>query len=207
MKVTRIVKKDVRNVIIYFENDEKLILAFDVFMKSGLRKNDEISGDRFSSLIEENIKYHIKQRAFRYLGRRLHSESELRTKLMQKGYEKKFINEILNDLKRNSYIDDKEFAKVFAEEKLKRKQWSEKKLKSELIKKGVNADIITEVLQSKISDEANLNNAFIVASKKYGSLNKRGIESELIRQKLITFLQSRGYDYDIIKQVCDKLCT
>ena len=88
MLVEKIVKKDSKNVVVHFNNDEAIILALDVFSQSGLKKNDEISDDRFSFLIRENKLFYIKQRAFRFLGRRPHSASELRVKLMQKGYEK-----------------------------------------------------------------------------------------------------------------------
>ncbi len=102
MKVNRIVKKDAKNVIIHFDDDEVLFLSVDIFYKSGLKKNDEISDDRFSSLIKENQLFYIRQRAFRYLGRRQHSISELRIKLKQKGYETELINQVLDDLNKKT---------------------------------------------------------------------------------------------------------
>ena len=146
MRINRIVNKGTKDVIIHFDDDEILILALEVFLKSGLKKNDELSDDRFSVLINENRLFHIKQRAFRYLGRRLHSESELKTKLIQKGYEVKLINQGIKELKEKNYLDDSEFATVFVEEKFRSKMWSERKLKSELIKKGVKSVIISDVL-------------------------------------------------------------
>jgi regulatory protein len=205
MRVTRIVKKDARNVVIHFDNDEVLFLSVDIFYKSGLKKNDEISDDRFSSLIIENRLFHIKQRAFRYLGRRQHSTSELRTKLKQKGCETELINEVLDDLKNKNYLDDTMFAKMFVEEKIKLKLWGEQKLRSELIKRGINSEIISNILQNIISDEDKLNNAMTVASKKYDSLKNRNVDRDVIKRKLITFLKSRGYNYDVIKEVCDEL--
>ena len=205
MKVTRIVKKDARNVVIHFDNDEVLFLSLDIFYISGLKKNDEISDDRFSSLIKENRLFYIKQRAFRYLGRRQHSTSELRIKLKQKGYETEFINEVLDDLKQKDYLDDKKFAEMFVEEKIKLKLWGEQKLRSELIKRGINSKIISDILRNKISDEDKLNNAMIIASKKYHTLRNRYSDKDVIKKKLITFLNSRGYNYDVIKEVCDKL--
>ena len=205
MIVSRIVKKDARNVIIHFDNDEVLFLSVDIFYKSGLRKNDEISNDLFSSLIKENRLFYIKQRAFRYLGRRQHSTSELRIKLKQKGYETELINDVLDDLKNKNYLDDTEFAKMFVEEKIKLKLWSEQKLKSELIKKGINAEIISDVLRNIISDEDTLNNAMTVAEKKYDNLKNRDVENDVIKSKLVAFLKSRGYNYDVIKEVCDEL--
>jgi regulatory protein len=205
MKVNRIIKKDAKNVIIHFDDDEVLFLSVDIFYKSGLKKNDEISDDRFSSLIKENQLFHIRQRAFRYLGRRQHSTSELRIKLKQKGYETEYINEVLDNLKQKNYLDDTKFADMFVEEKMKLKLWGEQKLRSELIKRGIESDIITDVLRNNISEEDKLNNAMIIASKKYNALMNRGLNNETIKNKLVTFLNSRGYNYDVIKEVCDEL--
>jgi len=205
MIVSRIVKKDAKNVVAHFDNDEVLFLSVDIFYKSGLKKNDEISDDRFSSLIKENQLFHIKQRAFRYLGRRQHSTSELRIKLKQKRYETELINEVLDDLKKKNFLDDTKFAEMFIEEKMKLKLWGEQKLRSELVKRGIKSEIITDVLANKISEEEKLNNAMIIASKKYDTLKNRSVDKDVIKRKLFTFLNSRGYNYDVIKEVYDEL--
>jgi regulatory protein len=205
MKINKIVKKDARNVVIYFDNDEVLFLSVDIFYKSGLKKNDEICDDRFSSLIKENRLFHIKQRAYLYLGRRQHSTYELRIKLKQKRYETELINEVLDDLKNKNYLDDTEFAKMFVEEKIKLKLWGEQKLRSELIKRGIKSEVISDVLRNIISEEDKLNNVMTVASKKYNTLRNRKLDKDVIKKKLITFLNSRGYDYAVIKEVCDEL--
>ena len=205
MKVQKIVRKDSRNVSITFDNDEVLFLAVDIFIKSGIRKNDEITDDRFLSLIMENKIFHIRQRAFRFLGRRLRSVSELRTKLLQKGYDKLLVEGVLNELKEKDYLNDNEFAKMFIDEKIKTKLWGERKLRNELIKKGVNAEIITETIRNSIPAEDNFTNAMEIATKKYKVLTKKSLDNNVIKRKLISFLNSRGYDYDVIKEVCNKL--
>ena len=205
MIINRIVKKGAKDIIIHFEEDEFLILALEVFLKSGLKKNDELSDDRFSFLVRENRLYHIKQRAFGYLGRRLHSASELRTKLRQKGYEIEMIDQVISEFRDKSYLDDSEFALVFVEEKFRSKMWSENKLKAELLNKGVKSSIISEVLSNKFSKDVNYNNALTVALKKYKILQERNIDLQTTKKKLISFLNTRGYNYEIIKQVCDKL--
>jgi regulatory protein len=205
MRVARIVKKGKNDVKIHFGNDAKLFLAVEVFLKSGLKKNDEISEDRFSFLIEENKKFHIKQRAFRLLGRRQHSVKELKDKLWNKDYDKKLIDEVIMKLIESNYLDDKEFANVFAEEKLKTKKWSERRLKSELIKKGIKSNLISEVLNSKISNSENFENALAVGKKKYESLKNRNLEPKELKNKRSTFLLSRGFDYETIKEVNEKI--
>lgn len=205
MIVSKIVKKDANNVIVKFDNDEQLILSVDVFMQSGLKKNDEISEDRFSSLIQENILFHIKQRAFRYLGRRLYSKKELRTKLLQKKYDKKLVDRVIDYLEEKDYLNDKDFAEAFVKDKIILKKWGEQKLKSELIKKGIQPDVISGVLSEQLSDEVVLSNLKYIAEKKYKTLIARGKDKDYVKQKLITFLKSRGYNYEAIKRVCDEI--
>ena len=205
MRIVRISKKDKANVLVEFDDAEILILALEIFMKSGLRKNDELSADRFSNLIEENRLFYIKQRAFRLLGRRLHSTGELRQKLLQKLYDKNLVEVVINELKLKNYLDDEEFVKQFVHEKVHSKKWSKKKIHSELIKHNIKQPIIERMLSENISDEEHYNNAVMVAEKKMKSFINRKIEKKEARTKLIAFLKMKGYDYSTIKKVCEDL--
>ena len=205
MLVERIVKKDSKNVVIHFDNGETLILSLDVFLQSGLKKNENISDDRFSLLIRENKLFYIMQRALGYLGRRPHSSMELRIKLLQKGYEKNLINVIIDHLENKKYLDDIDFARQFLKAKLDSKGWSKKRLKSELIKKGINSNLIKEVLNENYDEESELENATAAARKKLKSLKNKTGDRSILKNKLSSFLSFRGYSYDITKEVCDKL--
>ncbi len=204
MQVLKVVKKGKSDVTIYFDNDSLLFLAVEVFLKSGLKKGDEISEDRFSLLIEQNKLFHIKQRAFRLLGRRQHSSSELRRKLWNKDYEQKLIDEVIEDLQKNGYLDDKEFIRAFVAEKSKAKNWSSKKIKAELFKRGIASKLIDEILDAQTKSSDN-DSAMKLAKKKYEVLLKRNLEPKELRNKLSTYLFSKGFDYDLIKEVCNKL--
>ena len=205
MKIIRVVRKDEKNVIVYFDNDVKLILSEDVFYNSGLRKDDEVSEDRYSFFIEENILYHIKQRALSFLGRRFHSERELLQKLKSKSYEERLIKIVLQNLKDHSFIDDKNFASHFIEEKLKRKKWGMNKIKSALYTKGVSSKIIDELLKEFDNTENNLESITEIAAKKINQLRKRNVDEKKLYQKVITFLLSRGFDYETSSEVCRKI--
>lgn len=200
MRIERIVKKDNKNVTLIFDNNEKLFLSYEVFIKSGLRKGDEISESRISLLIEENQTFYIKQKAFRLLGRRPHSSYELKIKLKQKGYNDILINEVIKQLKESNYLNDYEFAKSFTEEHIKNKLWGQRKTEAELFKRGVNREIISRIINEEFSDSNQFDNAFKLAGKKYKALLKGNTSSEKMHSKLISFLITRGYDYDIVKR-------
>ena len=106
MKITRIIKKGSKDVVVHFDNGETLILSLVVFLKSGLKKNEVVSEDRSSMLTKENNLFLVKQKALGYLGRRLHSSSELRLKLMQKRYEMELINNVIKELTHTGYVND-----------------------------------------------------------------------------------------------------
>lgn len=204
MIITRIVKKGKSDVTIYFDNNSLLFLAVEVFLKSGLKKGDDISEDRFSFLIEQNKLFHIKQRAFRLLGRRHHATSELKRKLWNKDYDQKLIDEVIADLQNKGYLDDKEFIRAFVAEKTKTKSWSTKKVKGELIKRGLTSKIVDDTLNDQ-PKEADIENAMKLAKKKYEVLLKRNLEPKDLRNRLSAYLFSKGFEYDLITEVCDKL--
>lgn len=205
MKITRIVKKDDNNVIVYLDNDEKFFLTYEVFLKNGLRKNAEIPAGHFTFLIRENQKYHIKQKAFSYIARRHHSIFEVRTKLRQKSYDKDLIEEIIRDLSANKYLDDYEFSSIFTEENIRLKLWGKNRIKAELMKRGIDQQIVSEVLHEKFPEGNDFDSAIELARKKFKTLTKRNLEEKKLKQKLYAFLSSRGYDYAISKEAVDKI--
>ncbi|HMN48266.1 MAG TPA: regulatory protein RecX [Ignavibacteriaceae bacterium] len=205
MKIDRVIRKDEKNVIVFFDNDEKLILSEDVFFQSGLRKGDEVSEDRFSFFVEQNILYHIKHRALSFLSRRFHSERELMIKLKSKLYDERLIKIVLSDLKEKGFIDDRVFAQHFVEEKLSKKRWGKNKIKAALLSKGVNSSIIEEALLSVGQNESEFSLAFSLAEKKLGQLKKRDIDEKTYRQKITSFLISRGFDFEVCREVCEKI--
>jgi regulatory protein len=207
MKIERVSRKDEKNVSVYLDNGERLILSEDTFYNSGLRKGDEISEDRFSFFIEQNILHHIKQRALSFLARRFHSERELQIKLKSKSYDERLIKIVLNEMKEKSFIDDRVFANHFVEEKLKKKKWGKNKIRAALFSKGVSASIIDDVMQTSESEDDQHKTALGLAKKKFENLKLRENDNIKIKQKIISFLLSRGFEYEVAAEAVNKIIT
>ncbi len=121
MIISRLLKKG-NNVIIFFEDNSKIKIDYEVAAKSGLRSNDDLSDELREKLLEQDLRIRVRNGAFNYLGRRHHSFFELKKKLSAKGYDKEVIDETLNELKDKGYIDDEDFAKRYIEEAVLRKK-------------------------------------------------------------------------------------
>lgn len=196
MIIDRIVKKDDTTAIIYLDKGEKLFLSYEVLLKSGLRKGIEISEDRFEFLVTQNRIYHIKQKAFSFLAKRIHSARELEIKLRKKNYEKELVDNVIKDLIDKSLLDDQLFAEQFTDEKINRKKWGLQKVKNELFKKGISAEIVENVLLKYSDSEHQIENASHLARKKLNIISKKENDIKKLKQKIITFLISRGFSYE-----------
>lgn len=201
MKIVKVAKKNDNTVIIFLDNNERLFLSYEVFLKNGLKKDDEISESRFSFLIRENQKYFIKHRAYNYLSRRSHSEFELVNKLKQKGYDQDLISPIIEELKENKYLDDLEFSREFTSENIRKKRWGKHKLKSELIKRHIERDTISTVIAENFNPENEAENALALGAKKLKLLMVKTLTKEKIEQKLYSYLNSKGFEFDVIQKV------
>ncbi len=205
MIIERIVSKDDEKATIYFDNGEKLVLHKDILYQSGLRKGDEISFDRFSALNKEENFYLIKQKAFRLLQRRIHSAKEIYTKLRQKFSDELLIKKCISELQQKGFINDEEFAVAFISEKQKSRKWSRTRLKSELIKRGISGEIISNVLNETFNPEQEEQAAKELVEKKYRQLIRKETDKRKLFQKLMMYLQSKGYDYELSSEMIKKI--
>ncbi len=205
MKIIKVGRSGRNRVEIIFDSGQVESLAYEIFLKNQLKSNQEVSDEFLSFLLGEDQKYQVKQNALNYLSRRSHSKNEVRIKLRQKGFDKAQIEQTLDDLEQNKYIDDAHFAQLFTEEKVKTKNWGKNKIKSELIKRGVSSKVITDVIDEKFSDDSQIEAGLELARKKYKKLLNRKIEEKKIQTSIYSFLVSRGYDYDSCKQIFEKL--
>lgn len=205
MKIERIISKNDKNVIVHLENGEKLFLSKEVVLKNGLRKGDQISDDLSSFLIKENQLFFIKQRAYSYLGRRLHSRYELTTKLKSKGYESELINIVLNELEDKNYLNDCEFADAFARDKRKFRRFGSYRIKNELIKRRVNKEIIEQVISEVFPEGNDMEEAVYHINKKIKNKTVDELNDKNLKNKLITFLIRKGFDFETAKNAIEEV--
>ena len=205
MKIVKARRGGRNRVDILFDNDHKITLTYEVFLKNQLKLNQEISEEFLSFLLNEDQKYQVKQSALNYVGRRHHSKNEIRNKLKQKKFSPELVEQTLNDLEQNNYIDDFSFARIFTDEKVKTKNWGKNKIKSELIKRGVASNLIAGVIDEKFSDDLEMESGLELARKKLKKLIDRKTDQKKIQTGIYSFLISRGYSYDLCKQIFNKL--
>ncbi len=118
------------------------------------------------------------------------SSDYLHKKIYEKKLDKEYINRIIDRLVEKKYLNDFEFAKWYVENRFVKKGVSLKRLKMELIKKGVAAEIIDEVLDSsERNDEEEILKIIAKKRAKYDD------------EKLTAYLCRQGFPYQLVNEL------
>lgn len=136
-------------------------------------------------------------RALRFLSFRPRSEKEIKDYLTRKKVSSDIQQKIIKKLKEYKFLDDKQFASWWIEQRTKLKPKAWRVIKSELKQKGINV----ENLELKMPSDFEM--AFALAQKrlkKYKNLPKQEFFEKMGRH-----LASKGFNYDIIKEVIAKI--
>ena len=128
------------------------------------------------------------------LSRREHSKKEIEEKLRLRFNERETIDNVLSKLLENNLVNDKRFAESYVVSR-KRKGFGPKKIIFELISKGVEELIASEVIGS----EGEWTETARLAYKKKFTNNGNHKNKDKLKQK--SFLQKRGFSYQQIESV------
>jgi regulatory protein len=131
----------------------------------------------------------------RMLGRRAHSESEVRDRLAQDGFDGETIDATIEWLRAHKLVDDADFARTWVEERGVRKGFGPARLRAELDAKGVAAEIIDVALAELGGDE--LERARVIALERLDRLT--GLPLLVQARRLNALLLRRGFSPEVVR--------
>lgn len=139
------------------------------------------------------IQKSLRQRALEYLGKREYSAQELAQKLKPYADEIDDIDALIADFKARGWLNDQRFAEQLTQ--VRQRKFGVRRVEHELREKGVADELISDVVTQLKDNE--LENAREVWRKKF----KTAPENRDEWAKQARFMQSRGFDFDVIKKV------
>ncbi|MBM4171368.1 MAG: regulatory protein RecX [Ignavibacteria bacterium] len=203
MKIISLIKKG-SNIELCFDEGSIYKLDYRSVFDNGLKKNDDISDEKLEALLLQSEFQKTKDSALRLLARRPHSKYEIKIKLIRKGYSKDIIENVIQKLTDEKLIDDLVFSNAYVLELSEKKKSGIVKIKSQLLKKGIDRKIIANALE-KISDIEEIENAYQLVIKKLKILKRKETDHKKIQQKLYSYLLSKGYPSELISKTLRKI--
>ena len=143
--------------------------------------------------------------ALKFLTKRPRSEKEIRDNLFKKKADSAQIERIVARLKEQRFLNDKEFALWWIEQRQLLKPLGWRVLELELKQKGIHKEIIDEIKEANKGERKNVElvQAVTLAQKRFKKYE--GLPRDEVYRKLGGFLARRGFDLDTIKAVIDQL--
>ena len=165
-------------------------------MKQGKRLltvTPELSG---SDAPEADVTY---LRALNLLARRDHSQAELKRKLIAKGCPACQVEDALERLLRQGYLDDRRYAERWAESALRSGRCFGGRLLLELQRRGVPREVAVEAVAAAAAEHSERQVLAGVVAKRYASFDPAG-SSLKERRRVYGYLLRRGFTPAAVKE-------
>ena len=209
MKITDLQsqKRDSSRVNVYIDEEFFCGASVDTIVKFQIYVGKIITQDEIDLFLRFELENKFLNRSLTYLSRSPKTESQIRQYLKNLAYKKKgswytdisidelenIFEKIVSKLKTYKYLDDKIFAEMFVRDRVRMKPRGKQVLLMELISKGVDKEIATEVIDTLVIDE------YEVLKKVY---YKKYKDEKLMKEdrKKIDFLMRKGFNWDLIEK-------
>lgn len=196
-------KRRVNRRNVYLDGTFAFGCNLNVVAKFRLREGLVLTPEQVKTIQEGEVRQEVFDRAIRYLEARLHSRSELVTKLKRLEYPLAMIDSVLDHLTEMGYVNDQRFAETRAELSAKHKHHGPNRARIELARKGVTGETARRAVEQVYEAHDSSQVARELASKKMKSLAR--LEPQVAKRRLYGMLLRRGFDYDTIKPVVEEV--
>ena len=139
----------------------------------------------------------VDDKVMNYVLYKMRTVKETRDKMKRLKFEDDYIDEVIDYLIEAGYLDDKRYAQKYVENVMRLKNASRNEIKIDLLRKGVDEDIIEDSAYTSDTLEFEERSCEIVSSKKFKTT------PDILKVK--KYLISKGYDYDVIAKAIDNL--
>lgn len=175
----------------------------NVVARFRLREGMSLSLEEVAEIERGEVRQEAFDQATRLLGQRLHSRAELHRKLTRREYGERIVEDVLSNLERLGYIDDKRFATAKALSAAQHKHHGKRRAAVELIKAGVKGETARRAIEDVYEAHDSMAVARQLAAKKAPSLRK--LDPIVARRRLAGMLLRRGFTYEDVRPVIDEV--
>jgi regulatory protein len=179
---------------LYVDGHFLLGVNAEIVLKMGLQVEQELLLEQLEQLRSEEAEQQAVDRALNYLSFRPRSREEVRRYLRRKEISPEIIEAALARLDRLDFVNDRTFAEFWIETRGQFNPRGAHALKNELRMKGVEREVVDEL----VDDEQDEERALRAGRKKAMSLvNVPNMDYARFRNRLGSFLQRRGFGYEV----------
>lgn len=197
MIITAVEKRKKFLNALYIDNEFVALIDREVLYIKGIKVGMSIDDEKLYELICESDNKRAKEKALYYLAKRDYSRKELIEKVKRTTSQRasEFAVDKMEEL---GLLSDESYAQKYAHDLINLKGFSKKRVESELRLKGIDRDIISNVLANIEVDAFSM--IYELINRKY----RNKLSNEKDRRRTIASLQRMGYRWEDIKPSIDE---
>jgi regulatory protein len=192
----RFQKRDENRVNVYLDGEFAFGLA--AIEAAHLQVGQTLSDDDVARLQEQDEVERAYEHALDFLSYRPRSEAEVCRNLRRRNVDDEVVEAVVERLTRAGMLDDREFARYWAENRIQFNPRGANALGHELRGKGVPASIIAETL-ADLDEEAAARKVLEAGVRRLAHL-----EPGDFRRKLGAYMARRGFSYEVIAPLVEE---
>lgn len=201
MKILKYKKCKDNKYSIEFDNDISIKLYDDVIVKYELLRIKNIDDDLFKEVTSYNDKLEAYYKSLKYITKKIRTEKEI-VKYLEKDYDKKTIDETIERLKKDNYINNDLYLKSFIMDQVHLSNNGPLKIKDSLCKLGFREDEVNPYLD-KIDEDVWINKIDKLILKKINANHQYG--NNRLKEKIVYDIGNMGFYKSIIIDRLDRV--
>lgn len=194
MKIVKYTRLASGKYKVLFDNKKERILYESVIINTNLLYKKEITSEEYNNLVSLNNYQDIYNKVIKYIGIRLRSKKEITDYLKKMDLSIEVVDDILNKLITNKYIDDERFSQAYIKDKYNFSNNGPYKIINELVKLGIDKDMAYtytfDIITNEVEKINKLINKYVKSDKKH--------DWYYLRNKIYNNLINLGYSKEIV---------
>ena len=183
-------------VQLFLDGEAAVKLDTQVFLQSGLKPGDQVSDQELFELIQASDARRAQEKALYLLEYRNYSKRELTEKIARTAASREAAQAAAGRMEELGLIDDRRFGEDYAKELFSRKGYGARRAAQELRRKGLDQELVQELVEKYGSPEQSGENIRRVLEKKYPGWQA----DEKVRRRAFAALQRLGYSYQEVRE-------
>jgi regulatory protein len=189
-------KRDNDRVSVFL--DGQYAFGLPALVAADLKVGQQLSLEAIEDLKHKDQIEKAKKNSLKFVSYRPRSVYELQTHLQRKSFEENVIDSAVEYLINLDLLDDVAFARYWVEQRETFRPRSRFALGQELRQKGIDRQIIEEVLE-EVDETAAARRAVDKQAHRWA-----GLPEDAFREKAAGYLQRRGFSYEIIREILEE---
>jgi regulatory protein len=190
-------RRNRKRVNVYLDGEYGFSLGLEV--AASLKRGDSLSEEEIEELQLRDSEEMAYDKSLKYLAYRPRSTAEVRRYLKEKAVSEQVSERVAGRLREAGLLDDRAFAEFWVENRETFRPRGRRLLRQELRQKGIDEELVAEVVSS-LDEDSSAYRAAVKQAPKYARLDDEGF-----RQKMSSFLRRRGFDYEVVREAVSRL--